>query len=178
MFSHEDIYMRPVEASDLEQIRQLRNNEQTWMYLSDASLISEGMQSKWFDNLTRTLDERYYAVLRAKDDKFIGIIRTDCIDLRNKNMRVGADVSLDCRNQGYGTKIFKMLLRYFFDYCGNYHKLYLMVLEDNEIAKRLYKNMGFKEEGKMREHIWRDAAWKGYVIMSILEDEYRSQNAL
>ena len=171
MFGHEEISMRPVEARDLEKIRNLRNEQSTWQYLSDASLISESMQHQWFDNLTRTMDERYYTVEKTKDGVFLGVIRTDQIDLKNRSIRVGCDIIPSERGKGYGTMAFHMILRYFFIY-NSYHRLWLCVLENNNIAKKLYKNVGFKEEGRLREAIWREGKWHDYIMMSILKEEY------
>lgn len=172
MFGYEEISMRPVEARDLEKIRNLRNEQSTWQYLSDASLVSESMQLRWFDNLTRTLDERYYTIEKTKDRVFLGVIRTDQIDLKNRSIRVGCDIIPSERGKGYGTMAFHMILKYFFIY-NSYHRLWLCVLDNNEIAKKLYKNVGFKEEGRLREAIWREGKWHDYIVMSILEEEYK-----
>jgi len=174
MFEYGKIAMRPVEAGDLEEMRRLRNDQSTWQYLSDATLISNEMQLRWFDNNSRSLDDRYYAItLPLEDNRFIGIIRTDEIDYKNRSIRIGLDIVPGERGKGYGTLGFQMMLRYFFDY-HSFHRLWLCVLENNEIAKRLYKNAGFTEEGRLRQAIWRDG-WRDYIIMGVLEDEYRER---
>ena len=174
MFGYDKIAMRPIEADDLEDMRRLRNDQSTWQFLSDATLISNEMQSRWFDNNSRSLDDRYYAIiLPNEDNRFIGIIRTDEIDYKNRSIRVGLDIVPEERSKGYGTLGFQMMLRYFFDY-HSFHRLWLCVLENNEIAKRLYKNAGFTEEGRLRQAIWRDG-WRDYIIMGVLEDEYRAR---
>jgi len=173
MFRYESIAMRPVEAGDLEAMRRLRNDPSTWQYLSDATLISTEMQLRWFDNNSRSLDDRYYAIiLPDESNRFIGIVRTDEIDYKNRSIRVGLDIVPEERGKGYGTLGFQMIFRYFFNY-HSFRRLWLCVLEDNEIAKKLYKSAGFIEEGRLRQAIWRDGRWKDYIIMSILEDEYR-----
>lgn len=174
MFAHKEISMRPVESQDLEKIRNLRNEQSTWQYLSDASLISEGMQHQWFDNLTRTLDERYYTIEKKEFGEFLGVIRTDQIDLKNRSIRVGCDIVPEERGKGFGTMTFEMLLKYFFIY-NSYHRLWLCVLENNEVAKKLYNNVGFKEEGRLRAAIWREGKWMDYIVMSILEEEYKNE---
>ena len=175
MFGYDKIAMRPIEADDLEDMRRLRNDQSTWQFLSDATLISSEMQSRWFDNNSRSLDDRYYAIiLPNEDNRFIGIIRTDEIDYKNRSIRIGLDIVPEERGKGYGTLGFQMMLRYFFDY-HSFHRLWLCVLENNEIAKRLYKSAGFTEEGRLRQAIWRDGGWKDYLVLSILEQEYKTQ---
>ena len=114
MFAHKEISMRPVESQDLEKIRNLRNEQSTWQYLSDASMISESMQLQWFENVNRSLDDRYYTVEKTEFGEFLGVIRTDQIDLRNRSIRVGCDIVPEERGKGFGTMTFEMLLKYFF----------------------------------------------------------------
>lgn len=172
MFGYNKIAMRPIEGGDLEDMRRLRNDQSTWQYLSDATLISSEMQLRWFDNNSRSLDDRYYAiVLSGENNRFIGIVRTDEIDLKNRSIRVGLDIIPEERGKGYGTLGFQMIFKYFFDY-QSFHRLWLCVLENNEIALKLYTNAGLKEEGRLRKAIWRGGQWLDYVVMSILSDEY------
>ena len=175
MFGYDKIAMRPIEADDLDEMRRLRNDQSTWQYLSDATLISNEMQLRWFDNNSRSLDDRYYAiVLPDEDNRFIGIIRTDEIDYKNRSIRVGLDIVPEERGKGYGTVGYRMLFKYFFDY-HSFHRLWLCVLENNEVALKLYRNSGFKEEGKLREAVWRNGEWLDYIIMGVLEGEYRGK---
>ncbi len=153
---------RPVEARDLERIRRLRNDQSTWAYLTDGTQISPAMQEKWFANISEALDRCYLTVTKINKDfpiihegNFLGIIRMDCIDVTNRSVRIGADVVPQERGKGYGTKIYKMLLKYCFD-CLNYHRLWLCVLDTNKIAIKLYSNVGFFIEGVMKEAVFRD----------------------
>jgi RimJ/RimL family protein N-acetyltransferase len=66
-----------------------------------------------------------------------------------------------------------MLLKYCFDYLGM-HRVWLCVLDTNEVGIKLYVNSGFKLEGKYREAIWRDGGWHDYIVMSLLEGDYRA----
>ncbi|HUI57660.1 MAG TPA: GNAT family N-acetyltransferase [Bryobacteraceae bacterium] len=52
------------------------------------------------------------------------------------------------------------------------HRLWLDVYEDNERARHLYRDMGFAEEGTMRECIRSASGYRSLVLMSLLEDEY------
>ena len=179
MFFHEDIGFRRVEEDDLEDVRRLRNDPTTWMQLTTVGQISEAQQQRWFERIKDASDCEYYSIFKVErqfpiiiENEFIGIIRFDQIDHANRSVRVGCDITPAERGKGYGTKVYRAML----DYCfrqANFHKLWLLVLEDNEVGRRLYKNVGFVEEGRMRGHVWRDGRWKDYVVMSILEEEYR-----
>ena len=184
MFLFNGIGLRPIEKRDLEEIRLLRNSQSTWIWLTDVKQINEIQQSQWYENICRDKSMEYYSIVENKkefpieyESQFLGIVRINNIDFVNRSAMIGLDIRPDFRGQGIGTKAFLALLEYFFQH-RNFHRLYLMVLEDNVVALKLYKSAGFTEEGRYRQAIWRDGKFKNYIIMSILEDEYRGQNAL
>lgn len=179
MFWHDNIGFRPIEKRDIEDIRKLRNEPSIWMYLTDVTQISSEMQERWFEGLSKSKDKAYFSVFKEKKDfpisyegDFLGIIRMDQIDYINRSIRVGCDIVPKERGKGYGTKTFKAILEFCFGHMGM-HRLWLLTLESNKVARKLYKNVRFQEEGRFRESIWRDGKWNDCIVMSILEDEYR-----
>ena len=73
--------------------------------------------------------------------------------------------------RGLGRRILRELIRIGFRELGA-HRLFLDVYEDNARARHLYKSLGFRYEGVMREAAQRDGAWCNLHLMSILESEY------
>jgi RimJ/RimL family protein N-acetyltransferase len=182
MLIYQDIGIRPVEHGDIEAIRRLRNDETTFMQLTDARLITPAMQEAWYESLGTDQSRGFYTVVKIDRDltlpvlseaEFIGMIRTSEIDRTNRSICIGADVAPAMRGRGYGTKIYKAFLKYLFE-AQAFHRVWLLVLETNTIGRRLYENVGFRVEGVQRAAIWRDGAWRDYVSMSLLDDEYRA----
>jgi UDP-4-amino-4,6-dideoxy-N-acetyl-beta-L-altrosamine N-acetyltransferase len=171
MFRDAGIVLRAVEEGDLERIRSLRNDPTTWVHLTDISPIGADDQRQWFLTVNRRNDRGYFVV--ADDDHaFIGIVRMDEIDRANRSIRVGADVVPELRGRGFGSKVYQALLRYCFDYL-NMHRVWLAVLATNNVATRLYEKHGFTVEGRYRDAIFRDGQYVDYILMSILEGEYK-----
>jgi RimJ/RimL family protein N-acetyltransferase len=175
----EGIGFRPVEKKDLEDIRTLRNDPTTWVHLTDPTQISPAMQERWFESIEKAKDKAYFSIFKAIKEfpiiytgDFLGIARFDQLDANNRSIRVGADIVPGERGKGYGTKALNGILKYWFDHM-NFHRVWLCVLETNHVARKLYENVGLKEEGIMREAVWRDGQYRDYIIMSILEEEYR-----
>jgi len=54
------------------------------------------------------------------------------------------------------------------------HRIWLAVLDTNDAGRKLYETEGFQVEGKYREGVFRDGKYRDYILMSILEQEYRS----
>lgn len=170
-FSHEGISLRPVEAGDLDQIRELRNDELTWIHLTDPRPISQADQAAWLGSLGLKSGKFYFV---AFDDRnpFIGMIRMDEYDALNRSIRVGADVVPGLRRMGHGTHIYRAIKKYCFDVL-NCHRVWLQVLETNEVAIKLYRKAGFSQEGLLREAVFRNGVYVDYKVMSIIEQEYR-----
>ncbi len=173
MFTYQGISIRVVEQRDLERIRVLRNDPSTWIYLTDVLFVSAPAQERWFAKISESTDRKYFIVYDAVHE-FIGIVRCDEIDHLNRSMRIGCDIVPELRGKGYGSRVFDLLLNYCFDFM-NMHRLWLLVIDTNQAAIRLYTNKGLREEGRYREALFRDGHYHDYITMSILEDEYRSR---
>jgi len=181
MFWHSGIGFRPVEYKDLDSLRAVRNDMSTWMNLTDIKHVTQDKQMSWYWAIKDREDKQYHTVFKEEVDvehpilyegEFLGIIRMDEIDKDNRSIRVGCDIVPDKRGQGWGTKVYQAILKYCFDYL-NCHRVWLACLDFNHAGLHLYQKVGFKIEGKYREAIFRDGQYRDYIIMSILENEYR-----
>ena len=173
MFEQNGIRLRIIEERDLEQLRRLRNDPSTWINLTHVDLIDAESQKRWFQSLTSQKDRKYYAV-EDGNEGFLGMIRTDEIDRNNRSIRVGCDIVPEQRGKGFGSKAFGAIVTYCFDFL-NMHRVWLAVLETNSVAQRLYEKHGFKKEGAYRQALFRDGRYYDYIIMSLLEEEFRGQ---
>lgn len=171
MFEHSGLTLRCVEEKDIENIRCLRNDPSTWMHLTDPIPVTAEMQKSWFAAMSRSSDRMFWVIEDAAR-KFIGMVRMDQYDRLHRSIRVGADIVPELRGKGYGGKTYGAIKAYCFDVL-NLHRVWLCVLANNGTAHRLYERQGFREEGRLRDAIFRDGRYNDYVVMSILEEEYR-----
>lgn len=75
--------------------------------------------------------------------------------------------------QGYGRESVRLLLKYAFRH-HNYHKVWLRVHAGNERALRAYVACGFREEGRLRAHVWSDGRYDDLVLMGVLREEWQT----
>jgi UDP-4-amino-4,6-dideoxy-N-acetyl-beta-L-altrosamine N-acetyltransferase len=170
MFEHAGVRIRPIEEEDLVKLVELRSQPGIWEFLGSIEMIGLEKQREWFKALQGSPSARYY-VLCAADVDFIGVVRSDEIDSVNRSIRVGGDIHPKFQGKGYGAKMFGLLKKYCFDYL-NMHRMWLLVMENNERAISLYRKSGFVEEGRQRQAIYRDGRYLDYIMMSILRSEY------
>jgi RimJ/RimL family protein N-acetyltransferase len=171
VFGDGNVQFREVERGDLDRIRRLRNDVSTWVQLGDPAWVSPAAQEAWFASMSSAGRWVYVAEVSGQDQNFLGIVRLDEWDKINQSIRVGADVVPEMRRRGYGRAIYRALKDYCFNSL-NCHRVWLCVLATNP-AKSLYEKEGFKEEGRLREAIFRYGKRVDYVVMSILRDEQK-----
>lgn len=171
-FKYGRVAFRPVDRTDLDAIRILRNDESTWTHLTDPRPLSEADQAAWINSIGLKAGKFFFVV---SDDKnpFVGMVRMDEYDPIHRSIRVGADVLPALRGQGYGIQIYQAIKNYCFKTLG-VHRIWLAVLATNDHAKRLYEKQGFQVEGRWRDAVFRDGKYVDYILMSILEGEYQA----
>ena len=74
-------------------------------------------------------------------------------------------------NKGYGTEVTELLTFYGFDRL-NLNKVWLGVIEENVGAVRAYRKAGFRDEGRLRQELYRNSRYYDALRMSILREEY------
>ena len=57
----------------------------------------------------------------------------------------------------------------------NLHRVDLQVFEFNERAIASYRKVGFREEGRLRQHMYRDGRYWDIIHMGILRHEFMGQ---
>lgn len=173
-----------LEEKHLELLRKMRNDPSTNHWLTDITPISEEAQKEWFKKLQLDKSKMYLAIEGSSSSttsttiygytyppSFIGILRSDEWDRVNKSIRIGIDIAKEHRGLGYGTEAFSAFIEYLFKQ-QNFHRIWFLVAKENKVAQGLYKKLGFKEEGKQREALFRDGKYHDYLMFSLLEKEW------
>ena len=165
---------RPAEPHDAALICGERNRKDR-LFLKNPSIISIAETAKWLENLSsssrRLIVSDSYLIDNNKD---IGIIRIDSIDWINRNCEIGLDVFDDFKGKGYAAPIYEWLLNHLFNELG-FHSVYLEVLETNDRAIHIYKKLGFRQDGRLRQRIYRDGKFIDYLLFSLLKSEFEEK---
>lgn len=165
------IRLRIMERRDIEAVRKLHNDTSVLLNLTDIRHISEPEQDAWFERMSLAAGSRRYVVEEVERGAFIGVLRLDRLDLQNRGAWVGLDVVAEQRGRGYAKAAFRIMMAYLFDQLG-LHRLSLVTLETNLVAINLYRSLGFREEGRLREAIWRNGAFVDLLQFGLLRGEW------
>ncbi len=77
----------------------------------------------------------------------------------------------DVWGKGLGTEATQLIVDYGFNML-NLNRIQLHVNAENEAAKTVYKKIGFKHEGTLRQAMYKNNKYYDFWLMSILADEY------
>lgn len=159
-----NIKIRRISKLDLSFILLVRNECRE--SLDNNTYFSKQDIDEWFEKYN---PEWYIIYLEDDKNTPIGYFRTS--DNTRHRIQIGCDIHKDFRGQGHAKRAYKIFIEYMFR-IRNKRRIYLEVLSTNTIAIDLYTKLGFKEEGRKREHVYRNSRYIDAIIMGLLKHEY------
>lgn len=123
-------------------------------------------------------DNRYFFLIISPNGKIIGESVINEIDwnLRCANFRI-AIFHMTERGKGIGTWVAETTRDFAFEKL-KLHRLELSVYSFNPRAEHTYSKVGFKREGVLRDAVMDGNKYADNILMSILEDEWKSLKTL
>jgi len=175
MILGESVRLRAVERDDLPRFVEWLNNPEVRRGLALYLPLSLAEEERWFeDSLQAPPDERPFSidVRQGEAWQHIGGASLMHIEGRARHAEVGIHVG-DTRfwNQGLGSQAVRLILRHAFETL-NLHRVYLRVYEDNARALAVYRRVGFKEEGRLRQDHFLEGRYWDTLLMGLLKSEW------
>ena len=176
MISGEKVYLAAIEENELEQLRTWRNLPDFRKYFREYREISSIMQKKWFENIVNNdKNTIMFAIHDKKTKELLGCCGLCYINWVHRY----SDLSLyigknECYidNEGIAEESCKLLFDYSFYELG-LNKIWTEIYEFDYMKNNLYTQMGFKQDGFLREQYFYDGKWCGSYILSLLKEEYK-----
>ena len=132
---------------------------------------------KWIkDRLKNPPANKLHFCIDTIDGEHIGACGLDDIHERNSRAEIGIMIgNKKFWNKGYGTDAMKVLIDYTFKKL-KLHRLGLNVYDYNDRAIRVYENLGFKLEGKVREANFYNKKFRDFYYMGLLDREWKKRS--
>lgn len=92
-------------------------------------------------------------------------------DTHHRNAMIGISLADGFRGKGYGGEAINWALDWAFQHAG-LHRVCIGTFSYNPNALKLYRKLGFVEEGREREALYHRRAWHDVVNLSMLEHEW------
>ncbi len=169
----ERVYLRPLEREDLPLICKWANDPEIRALTGEVTPMSRAGAEEWFERVRTDRDRVWFIVALKENDRPIG----EAGLLRMFPAWRTTDLSIiigekDAWDKGYGSEAVRLLLDYAFG-AMNVHRVAVGVVDFNERAIRFYEKAGFRREGVQRDGYYHNHAYHDFVMLSILEGEYR-----
>lgn len=150
---------------ELEMVRRWRNSEtiRKWMY--NEHIISEEEHKKFINSLKNSKDKVYWLV--KKEDLPIGTLSFVNINWYHRRAYFGMYANPEKYSKGIGRNLLFLAIHVGFKLL-NFHTLKLEVIEDNNTAISLYRKFSFKEEGRLKDFVYKNGKWKDVIIMGMV----------
>jgi RimJ/RimL family protein N-acetyltransferase len=163
----EDIPVYHSWRNDLEVMRTTNPDLDLYSFESTAEFVQQVILGSH--------SSKSYLILDKDTQKPIGITSLIQIDRKNRNPECILDIGDKAYwGKGFGREALSLLLDYAFLEM-NLHRVGLRVFSFNDRAISLYEKIGFKQEGRSRQAIFREGKWHDIIAMGILQAEYSSK---
>jgi RimJ/RimL family protein N-acetyltransferase len=174
------IRLRPMEREDLPRFVRWFADEETRSYLDQYLPIGLAQEDQWFERNLQAGDRQAWSIDAQPADMtmgrwdHIGACGFNQIDWRCRRGEVGIFIGTrENWGWGYGTDAMRTLVRWGFDIL-NLNRIWLRVYADNPRAIRCYQKAGFVEEGRLRQHDFRNGAYRDALVLGLLRSEWEA----
>jgi len=173
MLTGKKVTLRPIQKEDLPALYKYRTDLEILILGDDDPPVPQSFEA-WQEHMTQLTKKTEQGIGFAieADEKVIGSIALFHFNETSRSCELGISIGdHDYLGKGYGSESVELILDYAFRY-RNFHRVYLQVTQTNERAFKSYEKCGFVEEGRLRQHLWSDGAYRDVICMSMLRHEW------
>lgn len=172
MLTNGSIKLKSVSTEDLPVLFEWINDRELALFSAPYKPVSFKEHAEWFDDLQTCNDKVIFGIYRKESNKIIGT----CQLMNINNIHRTAELKIrigdrEYRGKGFGKDAVYLLLKFaFMDL--NLNRICLHTFSNNNRAIRLYKKIGFVQEGVLRQSAYIDGSYLDIVAMGILKTEF------
>lgn len=175
MISGNQVYLTPIEREDLPQLMKWRNIPEFRKHFREYRELSKEMQENWYN--TKVLNDTstiMFSIKRIEDNELLGCCGLCYINWVHRT----ADLSLYIGwnnsyidDNGYAEESCKLLFNYGFKELG-INKIWTEIYEFDTKKYNLYHELGFQNDGVLREQYYYDGRYWDSNLLSLLRREW------
>ena len=168
----EKLYLRPLERGDAAQLSTWINNREVTRFLKPHRPVNLQSQEEFIEHSRKSTSDVVFGVVAKDNDRLIGCTGLHDFDQVNRHCFLGILIG-DTTNwgKGYGTEAIRLVTKYAFESL-NFNRVWLHVYDFNERGIKAYEKVGFKREGVLRQHTYREGRYHDVLSMAILRSDW------
>jgi len=152
--------LRQLEREDLPQLRDWRNSDWLRPYVREYRLLNMENQEEWFRSLSSRDVEMFGIELAGV---LIGVCGLTHINWVNRTAEISIYVARGARGYGVGSEALERLEEIAFDRY-NLNRIWAEIYDHNEASIKLFEKAGYLLEGRMRQHVYKEGAWRDSLL--------------
>lgn len=172
----EKCILRPIRRGDAATSIAWRNDPAIRdMALGYRFPVTEAMEEGWYDRILgdQNGQRASFAIDELVGSRLVGFVHLMSIDWPCRSAQFGIVIGeVSHQNRGIGSEATELALIYAFNTL-NLARIELRVVADNIRAQRIYKKLGFAEEGRLRRAAYVNGSTIDVVLMAMLREEFR-----
>lgn len=169
------IYLRPLLLSDYVLINKWRNDPDMAKFLGgNMFLFSLDREKKWIEEkIFNDSKNLYFGICVENSDQLIGYTSINNLDLRNLKAEWGGTIigNKEYLGKGLGRRAAILMLKYLFDQYP-INKCYASCLQEHPSSVKLFSGIGFRQDGIIRDDVFKNGEFKTSLLFSILRKEF------
>lgn len=171
MVTGNKVKLRAIQRSDIDLWLKWLNDEEVIRFLPARSApITREFEEKFYEK-TQKSDQDMILVIETLEGRPIGNVGLHSINHIFSNAEIGIAIGeKDCWNKGYGIEAMTLMTQLAFNRL-NLHRVYLHVEAENISAVKCYEKIGYRHEGRLREHAYNNGRYVDLIVMGVLRGE-------
>lgn len=176
MITGKKVGLRAIERSDLSLLMRWRNKESFRQYFREYRELGSENQIAWFEKLVvNGKNTIMFAITDLESNDLLGCCGLCYINwiqrFADLSLYIGWD-DLYIDDIGYAKESCELLFNYGFGELG-LHKIWTEIYEFDQPKFKLYQELGFHQDGLLRENYYHQGKWHNSRIMSLLAAEWK-----
>lgn len=167
------LYLRALEPDDYKTSIEWRRDSQIWDMLGGTRYyVSSASEKKWVEDTIAQSKDIKLAICLIENDMYIGNVYITDINYINRTGRSHVLVGdKNCWGKGYAGEALKLILQFVFKERG-LNRIEALVLEDNIQSLKMFKKLGYQQDGILRQSVYKNGEFKNQVVLSILASDF------
>ncbi len=163
------VRLRALEENDLNDLWRHLNDMDTMRLVTDGPVLpatADDAEKVLRDQTSHSTGVYQFAVEDLEDGRFLGRCGFTSLDRKNRHGEIAIHLG-DSRGRGYGSDAVRLLTRFGFAELG-LRKITARTFDFNPACARCLEKCGFREEGFLRDELYRDGTWHGIRVYGLI----------
>lgn len=175
MYNGKLVKLRAYREEDIERAVEFTNDEEVKKLLDSNTPfpMTKWQEEEWVR--TRKANSGFiydFAIEDLETGKYIGGCSINECNIKSRNCTIGIMIGdKDYWSKGYGSDALSVLIKFIFEEV-NIYKIKLNVFSFNKRAISCYKKLGFKEEGLLKDELYRNGKYCDVILMALFKEDW------